>query len=112
MKVIAEYTDFSKLDVRVGTILTAKEFEQATKPAILLTIDFGSEIGILKSSAQITAVYNPIDLLNTQVIAIVNFPEKQIANVMSQCLVLGLLNREEVVLIKPERPVPNGLRLG
>lgn len=104
--------DFSKLDIRVGRIISAKNFEGAKKPAYQLTIDFGSEIGIKKSSAQITALYNVEDLINKQILAVVNLPKRQIANFMSEVLVLGLYNKNGVVLITPDKECELGDKLG
>jgi len=101
------FEEFTKIDLRVGTILKVNDFPRAKKPAYQLTIDFGN-LGIKKSSAQITKRYKKEDLLNRQIVAIVNFPEKQIANFMSQCLVLGSINGDEIVLLKPENKVLNG----
>lgn len=109
---MAEFNDFMKLDIRVGTIIEAKVFEKAKRPAYQLKIDFGSELGIKKSSAQITELYKPEDLINKQILAIVNFPEKQIADFMSQVLVLGTYSKEGVVLITPDKKVNNGDKLG
>jgi len=109
---IITYPDFEKIDLRVGTILSTIPFEKARKPAYILEIDFG-ELGIKKSSAQITHQYSCEELIGKQVIAIVNFPPKQIANFFSECLVLGVVGREgEVVLLQPERKVENGSRIG
>lgn len=106
------WSDFEKVDIRVGTILTARNFEKARKPAFQLVIDFGP-LGIKKSSAQITALYDPQELAGKQVIAVVNFPPKQIADFMSECLVLGIYNeQQQVVLLQPERPVANGDKIG
>lgn len=106
------WDDFEKIDIRVGTIINACEFPNAKKPAYQLTIDFGS-MGIKKSSAQITALYKLNELVGKQVIAVVNFPVKQIANFFSECLVLGVYNeQQEVVLLQPSLPVKNGCKIG
>jgi len=106
------WTDFTKVDMRIGTIISAKIFEAAKSPAYQLEIDFGT-IGIRKSSAQITTHYKPAELIGKQIVAVVNFPPKQIATMMSECLVLGALNNDEsVVLIEPERKIENGLKIG
>lgn len=106
------FTDFEKIDIRVGTIIAVADFPQARKPAYQLTIDFG-EIGIKKSSAQITALYQKEDLLQKQVVAVVNFPPKQIANFFSECLVLGVVSSEnkEIVLLQPDKKVENGQKI-
>jgi tRNA-binding protein len=105
------WTDFEKVEMRVGTILTAEDFPKAKLPAYQLTIDFG-EFGIKKSSAQITKLYQKEELPGRQVIAVVNFPPKQIANFFSECLVLGVVGDEkEITLLQPERKVKNGLRI-
>ena len=106
------WDDFEKIDMRVGTITQAVNFDNAKKPAYKLTIDFG-ELGSKKSSAQITALYNKEELIGKQVIAVVNFPPKQIANYFSECLVLGIYNRQnEVVLLQPSQQCENGGRIG
>lgn len=106
------FDDFMKLDIRVGTIVEALPFPQARKPAYRLTIDFGPEIGIKRSSAQITARYTLDELPGRQVAAVVNFPPRQIGPMMSEVLTLGFPDEKgEVVLIEPNRPVPNGGRL-
>jgi len=105
------YEDFEKVDIRSGTIVEVNDFPEARKPAYQLKIDFG-KMGIKKSSAQITDLYKKEDLLDRQVIAVVNFKPKQIANFMSECLVLGIYNMDnEVVLMQPSKIVPNGGRL-
>jgi tRNA-binding protein len=107
------WSDFEKVEMHVGTIVQAMEFPEARKPAIKLIIDFGPEIGQRKSSAQITDYYKPEDLVNTQIIAVTNFPPKQIGNWMSECLVLGAVDPEKkVTLLKPERMCENGVRVG
>lgn len=109
---MATIEDFMKLDIRVGTIIDAKIFEKAKRPAYQLKIDFGSEIGIKKSSAQITEVYKLEDLIGKQILAVVNFPPRQIANFLSEVLVLGTYSKQGVVLIKPDELVENGDKLG
>jgi tRNA-binding protein len=107
-----EWQDFEKIDIRVGTILEVSDFPKAKKPAYILTIDFG-DLGIRKSSAQITHFYEKQELIGKQVMAVVNFPPKQIANFFSECLVLGVYtDKKEVVLIGPDRKVANGWKLG
>ena len=109
---MTDFETFMKLDIRVGTIIEAKVFSKAKKPAYQLTIDFGSEIGIKKSSAQITNIYKIEDLINKQILAVVNFPPRQIADFMSEVLVLGTYSKNGVVLIKPDIEVENGDKLG
>lgn len=109
---MAIFEDFLKLDIRVGTILEAKNFEKAKKPAYQLKIDFGSEIGIKKSSAQITNLYTIEQLIGRQILAIVNFPPRQITDFMSEVLVLGIYSENGVVLITPTQQVMNGDKLG
>jgi len=106
------FDDFSKVDVRVGTIVRAEPYPEARKPAIKLWIDFGDEIGEKKSSAQITAHYQPEMLEGRQVMAVVNFPPRQIGRFMSEVLVLGLPDKAgEIVLVGPGSPVPDGGRM-
>lgn len=106
------WDDFQKIDMRAGTIIEAKPFEKARNPSYQLTIDFG-ELGIRHSSAQITARYTIDELVGKQVIAVVNFPVKQIANFFSECLVMGVYNAsKEVVLLQPSLPVGNGDKIG
>lgn len=109
---MAVFDDFMKLDIRVGTIISAKNFEKAKKPAYQLEVNFGEEIGIKKSSAQITDHYSVEDLVGRQVLAVVNFPPMQIADFISEVLVLGTYSEGGVVLIAPERAVKNGDKLG
>jgi len=105
------WNDFEKVEMRVGTIIEVNDFPKARKPAYKLKIDFG-ELGIRQSSAQITELYAKEELLNKQIIAVVNFPSKQIADFMSECLVLGVVDgNNPVVLLQPERKVKNGLRI-
>lgn len=107
------WNDFEKIEVRAGTIIDAQPLEKVRKPAYQLLIDFGEELGRKKSSAQITALYQPAELIGRQVIAVVNFPVKQIGSFFSECLVLGLYNENnEVVLLQPDRTVKNGCRMG
>ncbi len=106
------WSDFEKIDIRVGTIIQAEVFAEVRNPAYKLLIDFGEELGIKKSSAQITRLYQPEELLNKQVIAVVNFPVKQIANFFSECLVLGVLGADkDVTLLTPDKPVKNGQKI-
>lgn len=109
---MATFDDFMKLDIRVGTIVEAKVFEKAKKPAYQLVVDFGEEIGMKKSSAQITQQYSADELVGKQVLAVVNFPPRQIANFMSEVLVLGTYSEGGVVLIIPDKEVKNGDKLG
>lgn len=104
--------DFSKLDIRVGTVLEAKPFPKARRPAYQLTVDFGAEIGMKRSSAQITEHYRPEELVGMQVLAVVNFPPRQIADFMSEVLVLGTYSEGGVILITPQQPAANGDKLG
>ena len=107
------WDDFEKLEIRVGQVIEVNDFPKARKPAFKLLIDFGEELGIKNSSAQITHHYTKDDLLNKQVIAVVNFPPKQIAGFISECLVLGIYDENnDVILLKPERPVKNGQKIG
>ena len=109
---MATFDDFMKLDIRVGTIMEAKVFVKARKPAYQLVVDFGEEIGTKKSSAQITQHYTPEELVGKQVLAVVNFPPRQIADFMSEVLVLGTYSEGGVVLIRPDKDVQNGDKLG
>ncbi len=107
MKDIITFEDFTKVDLRVGTIIEVKDFPEARHPAYQLIIDFG-DLGIKKSSAQITTLYKKEDLLHRQIIAVINFPKKQIAKFSSECLVLGAVNGKDVILLNPETKVKNG----
>ena len=105
------WSDFTKVDMRIGTIIEADIFKEVKKPAYKLMIDFG-ELGIKKSSAQIVKNYQPKDLIGKQVVAVVNFPPKQIANIMSECLVIaGVGNENNIVLLEPERKMENGTKI-
>jgi tRNA-binding protein len=106
------WDDFMKVEMRVGTVLSAEPFEEAHKPAYKLLVDFGPQ-GIRKTSAQITHFYKTADLIGRQVVGVVNFPPKQIANMKSECLILGAVGPENwVVLLEPERKVTDGMRIG
>lgn len=106
------WKDFEKIEIRTGTILIAKEFPEAIKPAYQLTIDFG-DLGIKQSSAQITAHYTLEALIGKQIIAVVNFPPKKIAHFYSECLVLGVYDENhQVILIQPDKPTHNGFKIG
>lgn len=106
------FEDFLKVDLRVGRIVSASVFKSAGKPAYVLHVDFGDELGIKKSSAQITALYQPDELIGKLVVAVVNFPRKQIGPLMSECLITGFHNeRGEVALCVPDQSVPLGTRL-
>ncbi|MCR9227503.1 MAG: tRNA-binding protein [Flavobacteriaceae bacterium] len=106
------WSDFTKVEMRIGTILEAEVFEEAINPAYKMIIDFGV-VGKRKTSAQITDLYSPEELIGKQVVAVVNFPPKQIANIMSECLVLGGIGpNKEITLIQPERSIENGTKIG
>lgn len=107
------WSEFERTEMRVGTILEVNDFPEARKPAYQLTIDFGPAIGVRKSSAQITRRYQKEDLINRQIVAVVNFPKKQIGKFMSECLVLGAIGEEgDVILLAPDFKIENGLRIG
>ena len=109
---LASFDDFMKIDIRAGTILEASSFPEARKPALKLIIDFGPEIGTRKSSAQITERYDPEKLIGSKVMAVVNFPPRQIGPFMSEVLTLGVMNDSgEVVLVRPDADAPDGSRL-
>ena len=107
MEKIITFEDFTKVDLRVGTIIEVNDFPEARNPAYQLKIDFG-DLGIKKSSAQITTLYTKDDLIQRQIVAVVNFPRKQIAKFMSECLVMGAVKEKDVFLLKPETKVKNG----
>ena len=107
------WEEFEKTEMRVGTIVQANDFPEARKPAYQLTIDFGAEIGVRKTSAQITQRYTKDDLAGRQIIAVINFPKKQIGKFLSECLVLGAMDEGgDVILLAPDFKVENGLRIG
>jgi tRNA-binding protein len=107
------WTEFEKVEMRVGTILEVNEFPEARKPAYQLTIDFGSEIGIRKTSAQITKRYQKEELIQRQIVAVVNFPKKQIGKFWSECLILGAMGEDgDIILLAPNFKIENGLRIG
>jgi tRNA-binding protein len=107
------WNDFEKVEIRCGTIIEVKDFPKARKPSYQFQIDFGAELGTRRSSAQVTHYYKKEDLVNKQVIAVVNFPPKQIAGFFSECLVLGVYDENNhVILLQPERAVKNGQRIG
>jgi tRNA-binding protein len=108
---LISWSDFAKIEMRVGTVVSAEIFKEAIKPAYKITVDFG-DFGIKKTSAQITKLYLPNEIIGKQVIAIVNFPTKQIANIQSECLVLGAVNEDEVTLLTTDKLVKNGLKIG
>ncbi len=107
MKDSISFDEFQSLDIRIGTITAVDDFAHARKPAYQLTIDFG-DLGIKHSSAQITDLYQKTDLINRQIVALVNIPPRQIAGFQSQCLVMGVLDNQGVILLAPENLVPNG----
>lgn len=109
---MATFDDFLKLDIRVGEIIKCEEFPKARNPAYKLWVDYGEEIGVKRSSAQITELYKPEELVGTQVLGVVNFPTRQIADFMSEALVLGVYAKRGVVLITPSENVEKGDKLG
>ena len=110
---IISWSEFEKIDIRCGTIIDIKDFPKAKKPSYQFQIDFGEELGIKRSSAQVTQHYKKEELLNRQIIAVVNFPPKQIAGFFSECLILGVYDENNhVILLQPERAVKNGQRIG
>jgi len=112
MKEEISFNDYDKVDIRIGTVVNLSKNEKARKPSLVLEVDFGSEIGIKKSSAQITDYYNKENLVGKQVIGVCNFPEKNIADIKSQFLVLGAIEENgKVVLLHPSQPTKNGLKI-
>jgi tRNA-binding protein len=110
---MATIEQFAALDIRVGTVVEATPFPEARKPAVKLRIDFGPDLGIRRSSAQLTVHYTPSDLMGRQVVAVVNFPPRRIAGFDSEVLVLGAMpNPQEVILLRPDKPVANGTSIG
>ncbi|MCB0464164.1 MAG: tRNA-binding protein [Aequorivita sp.] len=105
------WADFEKVEMRVGTVIEVNDFPEARNPSYQLLVDFGKEIGQRKTSAQITSLYSKEELIGKKVIAVVNFPKKQIANFMSECLVLGAVEGKNVTLLTPDKEVQNGLRI-
>jgi len=106
------WEDFTKVELRVGQIVKAEIFAEARKPAYILHVDFGPELGVRKSSAQVTALYQPEELIGKQVVGVINFPRKQIGPLMSECLITGFCNeRQEIVLCVPDRLAPLGAKL-
>lgn len=106
------WSDFEKVEIRIGTVLQVDEFPEARRPAYILRVDFGPDVGVLKSSAQITDLYSREELVGRQVLAVTNFPPKQIGPIKSQCLVTGFYDNDgAIVLAAPDSPVPNGARL-
>lgn len=113
MEQTLSWNDFEKVEMHIGTIIEVTDFPEARKAAYQLTIDFGSEIGIKKTSAQITKRYQKEDLIGKQVVAVINFPKKQIGKFMSECLVLGSVGEEnDIILLTSDLKVANGLRIG
>lgn len=106
------WNDFEKVELRVGTIIEVEPFPEARVPAYKLKVDFGPEVGVRKSSAQITALYDMQELVGKQVVGVVNFPPKQVGPMRSECLVTGFYREDGVVLAVPDKEVPNGLKLG
>jgi tRNA-binding protein len=108
-----KWQDFEKVEMRVGTVMEVYDFPEARRPSYQLGIDFGAAIGILKTSAQITKRYSKEDLINRQIVAVINFPKKQIGKFMSECLILGAMGEEgDVILLTPDFKIENGLRIG
>ena len=112
-RTVISWDDFARVELRVGTVVAAEEFPEARKPAYRITVDFGADVGVLRTSAQVTALYTPADLVGRQVLGVVNFPVKQIGPMRSEFLLAGFYRPDgAVVLAVPEREVPNGAKLG
>ncbi len=112
MKEQITYEDFNKIDIRIGTIISVKNNEKARKPSLVIDVDFGKELGVKKSSAQITHFYNEKNLMGKQVIGVCNFPEKNIAGILSQVLILGAIDQDgKVILLHPSQKSENGLSI-
>ena len=109
---MATFDDFMKLDIRAGEVIRVEQFPEARNPAYKVWVDFGGEVGVKQSSAQITALYAPEDLVGTQVMGVVNFPPRKIAGFPSEVLILGVYTDEGVVLVTPRQKVPKGVKLG
>ena len=105
------WSDFEKVEIRVGTIIEVDSFPEARNPSYQLVVDFGDDLGHRKTSAQLTSLYSKEELIGKQIVAVVNFPKKQIANFMSECLVLGAVDGNDVTLLKTDKKVENGLRV-
>lgn len=105
------WKEFERVDMRVGTVLKVEVFEKAKNPAYIITVDFGEVLGIKKTSAQVTALYNPEDIVGKQVVGVVNFPKKQIATIQSEFLLLGAVDGKKVTILEPSLKVKNGLRI-
>lgn len=105
------WEDFTRVEMRVGTIISAEPFDKANKPAYLIFADFGN-YGIKKTSAQVTTLYDPAELVGKQIVGVLNFPRKQIANIQSEFLLMGAMDGQEVTLLNVDRPVRNGVRVG
>tara|TARA_B100000795_G_scaffold91341_1_gene66605 strand:- start:7314 stop:7646 length:333 start_codon:yes stop_codon:yes gene_type:complete len=106
------WNDFEKIEIRIGTILSVRDFPEALNPSYQLFVDFGVLIGVKKTAAQITSLYTKETLIGRQIVAVVNFPKKQIGSMMSECLVLGAVSGKEVTLLHPDVKVENGLGIG
>ncbi len=106
-----QWADFQKVDIRVGTIVAVNDFPEARNASYQIKVDFGPDVGIKKSSAQLTKRYTKSQLLGKQVVAVINFPKKQIANFMSECLILGAVSGQDVILLRPDEQVDNGLKI-